>query len=200
MTRTGGVALVVLVLSGCASGPPTTREKSTVAGAALGAGTGALIGAAAGGKAGTGALLGAGIGALSGVLLGDQLQKLERERGATVSTASQTGREAQASPAVASSSKPSGDPTQGEFANATPWIVRVYVNADPANVEATVPIELRPNETAPSNLDIGTYRIIARAHVNTQFGERLVGRFDRTIQIDPRRPGWFLKFHEGDFR
>jgi len=194
-----GAVLAGLLFSGCASGPPTTAEKSTVGGAALGAGAGALIGAISGGKAGTGALIGAGIGALSGVLLGERLQQMERERGATAARAPQTAGEAQPT-ATPAASPPSGDPTKGELINATRWIVRVYLNADPANVEATTPIELKPNGRAPWNLDIGAYRIIARAYANTQFGERLVGRFDRTIQIDPRRPGWFLKFYENDFQ
>ncbi|MFQ5829819.1 MAG: YMGG-like glycine zipper-containing protein [Candidatus Methylomirabilia bacterium] len=191
--------VAVLVLAGCASGPMTTREKATVGGAALGAGTGALIGAAAGGKPGTGALIGAGIGALSGVLLGDQLQKVERERGAAAPLPPTVVTESQA-PSTVVASKPSGDPTKGELINGTSWSVRVYVNADPNNLGATTPVVLGPNQTAPWNLDIGTYRIIARAYASTQYGERLVGRFDRTIQIDPRRPGWFLKFHDSDFR
>ena len=63
---------------GCAGGPLTTREKSTLGGAALGAGTGALIGEVSGGKPGTGAAIGAGVGALGGALVGDQIQGSER--------------------------------------------------------------------------------------------------------------------------
>lgn len=191
------VIILVVIFGGCASGAPTTREKTTVAGAALGAGTGALIGAAAGGNAGTGALIGAGLGVLSGALLGDQLQKLEGERGpAAPRPAGAEG----AAPSTAVASRPAGDPTKGEFINATQWVVRVYVNPDPNNLEATTPIVLSPNATVPFNLDLGTYRIVAGAHVKTQFGERSVGRFDRTVQIDPRRTGWFIKFQESDFR
>lgn len=198
MKRACAAVVVVGILSGCASGPATTREKSTLTGAAIGAGTGALIGGASGGKAGTGALIGAGIGALSGALLGDQLQKVEREQGAAATPASRTSEGP--GPTAEVASRPSGDPTKGEFINATSWIVRVYVNPDPNNVEATAPIMLPPNGKAPHNLDVGTYRIMARASVSTQFGERPLGRFDRTIQIDARRPGWFLKFQESDFR
>lgn len=199
MKGVGCAVVMALVLAGCASGPATTREGATVGGAAIGAGTGALIGAASGGHAGTGALIGAGIGALSGALLGDQIQKVEQERVAAPPPPSQTVGGTQPPPTVVAS-KPSGDPTKGEFVNATSWIVRVYVNPDPSNVEATAPIVVNPNQSVPQSLDIGTYRVIARAYANTQFGERLVGRFDKTIQVDPRRPGWFLKFQENDFR
>ncbi|MFQ5899172.1 MAG: glycine zipper domain-containing protein [Candidatus Methylomirabilia bacterium] len=204
-----GVVTLVLALSGCASGPLTTRERTTLGGAALGAGTGALIGAASGGKAGIGALIGGGIGALSGALLGDQLQKVERERGVAAYPPRPAVGQAHAStragglpqtPRQGVASRSSGDPTRGEFINGTPWIVRVYVDPNPNNVEATTPVVLAPNQVVPWNLDIGTHRTIARAYVNTQFGERLVGRFDRTIQIESRRPGWFLKLEASSFR
>lgn len=197
--------ILVLTLTGCASGPLTTRERSTLGGTAIGAGTGALIGAASGGNAGTGALIGGAIGALSGALLGDQLQRVERERVATAHQPPQAPPPPPAgglapAPSHAVASQVAGDPTQGEFANGTPWIIHIYINADLNNVEVTTPIVLRPNQVLPGNLDIGTHRIIARAYVNTQFAKRLVGRFDRTIQIDPRRPGWLLNFHTSNFR
>ncbi|MFQ5898539.1 MAG: glycine zipper domain-containing protein [Candidatus Methylomirabilia bacterium] len=200
-----GAVILVFALSGCASGPGTTREKTTLGGAAIGAGTGALIGAASGGKAGVGALIGGGIGALSGALLGDQLQKVERERGAPAYPPPPPPAAPQAvgpppPPPQVVASRPAGDPTKGEFINGTPWVVRVYINADPNNVGATTPVVLPPNQVVPWGLDIGTHRIIARAYVETQYGERVVGRFDRTIQIDPRRPGWLLKLQDSDFR
>lgn len=198
MKRLLAALVVVPVLGGCASGAPTTREKVTLGGAAVGAGTGALIGAAAGGKAGTGALIGGALGAVSGALLGDQLQKLEREKGAATPARAEAAGQP---PAPAVASRPAGDPTRGELTNGTPWVVRVWIDpADPHRVEDTAPIVLQPNAAVPYDLDVGTHRVVARALVNTQFGERLVGRFDRTIQIDPRRPGWFLKFQESDFR
>lgn len=196
MKRLLAAMLISIGLAGCASGGPTTREKATLGGAAVGAGTGAIVGAAAGGKPGTGALIGGALGAVTGALLGDQLQKLEREKGA--GARAEAGAPASA-PVVAS--RPAGDPTKGELTNATPWVVRVWIDpADPNQVEESSAILLQPNAAVPYDLDVGTHRVIARALVNTQFGERLVGRFDRTIQIDPRRPGWFLKFQETDFR
>lgn len=86
------------------------------------------------------------------------------------------------------------------FVNATGWTVRVYINPDPNNVEATTPVVIPPNQVVPSNLDIGSHRIIARAYVNTQFGERLVGKFTKEIEIFEHRPGWFLKVQDDDFR
>ncbi|MEE8224818.1 MAG: hypothetical protein V3R42_03775, partial [candidate division NC10 bacterium] len=59
---------------------------------------------------------------------------------------------------------------------------------------------LGPNEAQPANLDIGQHRIVARAYVDTQFGQRLVGRYDKTVTVDPRSSGWSLRFGEGDFR
>jgi hypothetical protein len=42
--------------------------------------------------------------------------------------------------------------------------------------------------------------VVAKALVDTQFGTRTVGRYDRTIQVDPRGSGWTLRFTEADFR
>ncbi|MCH7646272.1 MAG: hypothetical protein IH788_03645 [Nitrospinae bacterium] len=63
----------LLLATGCAGREFTTTEKTTLGGAALGAGAGALIGSASG-HAGTGALIGTGIGALSGALLGQAIE------------------------------------------------------------------------------------------------------------------------------
>lgn len=59
---------------------------------------------------------------------------------------------------------------------------------------------LVPDGRAPFDLDVGEHRIVVRAHVDSQFCERLVGRYDRTVRIDPRRASWFLEFREADFR
>jgi hypothetical protein len=63
-----GTMLVVA----CAGGPLTTREKGTLGGAALGAGTGAIIGGATG-SPGTGALIGGALGGLGGAAVGGEL-------------------------------------------------------------------------------------------------------------------------------
>ena len=86
------------------------------------------------------------------------------------------------------------------FVNSTRWTVRVYINPDAKNVKATTPVVLLSNQVVPSYLDVGNHRIIARAYVNTQFGERLVGELTEEIEIFEDRPGWFLKFQDYDFR
>lgn len=72
------LALVALplLLSACAGQPLSTREKGTLAGGVLGAGSGAIIGAAVG-HPGAGAAIGGGIGAVGGALIGNQLQNNE---------------------------------------------------------------------------------------------------------------------------
>jgi len=65
--------LVAAVLSGCAGGELTTREKGAGIGALGGAAAGGLIGAATG-HAGAGAAIGGVLGLGAGALIGDQLQ------------------------------------------------------------------------------------------------------------------------------
>jgi uncharacterized protein YcfJ len=76
---TGIVGLTALTIASCAGGGLTTREKTTLGGAALGAGAGALIGEAAGGKPGKGALIGGAIGGLGGALTGSATQSRDQE-------------------------------------------------------------------------------------------------------------------------
>ncbi len=67
----------VIFVTACAGGPLTTREKGTLGGAALGAGTGAIIGGAAG-SPGKGALIGGALGGLGGAAVGGELQSQEQ--------------------------------------------------------------------------------------------------------------------------
>lgn len=62
-----------LLLTGCAGGPLSTREKGAGIGALGGAAAGGLIGAAVG-HPGAGAAIGGGLGLGAGALVGDQLQ------------------------------------------------------------------------------------------------------------------------------
>lgn len=48
-------------------------------------------------------------------------------------------------------------------------------------------------------LDIGKHRIVAQAFVDTQSGGRLVGTFDQILAVDPRAPGWTIRFFEANF-
>ena len=62
-----------LVLTGCAGGPLSTREKGAGIGALGGAAAGGIVGAAVG-RPGTGAAIGGALGLGAGALVGDQLQ------------------------------------------------------------------------------------------------------------------------------
>jgi Glycine zipper len=195
--RAAGAVVLAVVVGGCASGP---RATGTMIGTATGSAAGALVGArVGGGHSGTGALVGAGLGALLGMLVGDQLQRREQETppAAPASPPAPTGSNP---PGAAKPDATPGDPSKGQFSNATTWLVRIYIDPDPDDVEKTRPIQVLPTEKVPWDLDVGQYRIIARAYASTQYGERLVGRYDRTVQIDVRRAGWLLEFGEEDFR
>jgi Glycine zipper len=73
-------AAMVLVgafaLAGCSGQPLSTREKGTLGGGVLGAGTGAIIGAAVGAP-GAGAAIGGALGAGTGYVVGNALQNQE---------------------------------------------------------------------------------------------------------------------------
>jgi outer membrane lipoprotein SlyB len=73
--QTTGVSFLAgaLLLTGCAGGPLSTREKGAGIGALGGAAAGGLIGAAVG-HPGAGAAIGGGLGLGAGALVGDQLQ------------------------------------------------------------------------------------------------------------------------------
>jgi phage tail tape-measure protein len=70
------VALTATLLTGCAAGGLTTREKGAGIGALGGAATGAIIGSAVR-HPGAGAAIGAAIGLGAGALVGDQLEARE---------------------------------------------------------------------------------------------------------------------------
>ncbi|MBW8056910.1 MAG: glycine zipper domain-containing protein [candidate division NC10 bacterium] len=191
MRTIGGLTAALLLVTACAGGPATTREKGALTGAVIGAGTGAIIGSQTG-NAGAGAAIGGAIGGVTGAILGGAVQERERQPGATTYPQQQGG--------ISVPGQYTGDPTRGELANATRWRVAVYVDADPGQGNSNPSLWLGPNEAQPANLDIGQHRIVARAYVDTQFGQRLVGRYDKTVTVDPRSSGWSLRFGEGDFR
>ena len=71
------IALVgALALAGCSGQPLSTREKGTIGGGVIGAGTGAIIGAAVGAP-GAGAAIGGALGAGTGYVVGNALQNQE---------------------------------------------------------------------------------------------------------------------------
>jgi len=65
-----------LMLTGCAGGPLSTREKGAGIGALGGAAAGGIVGAAVG-HPGAGAAIGGALGLGAGALVGDQLQGQE---------------------------------------------------------------------------------------------------------------------------
>ena len=73
----GAMALMgALLIAGCSGAPLSTREKGTLGGGVLGAGTGAIIGAAVGAP-GAGAAIGGALGAGTGYVIGNALQNQE---------------------------------------------------------------------------------------------------------------------------
>ena len=70
------LAIALLFVSACSGEPLSTREKGTLGGGAIGAGTGAIIGAAVGAP-GAGAAIGGAIGAGTGFVVGNALQNTE---------------------------------------------------------------------------------------------------------------------------
>lgn len=64
---------IMLATVGCTAQPLTAREKGTLGGGVLGAGTGAIIGAAVGHPA-AGAAIGGGLGALGGLAVGNAME------------------------------------------------------------------------------------------------------------------------------
>lgn len=105
------------------------------------------------------------------------------------------------SPTSASTPAPAGDPTKGQFINATSWALHVWVDQEPVNGTPAAAVTLKPGETVSWTLGQGHHRIVAHAHPAGQAAGTVVARFDRTVALDPKRPdGWFLRFREADFR
>ncbi|HYL58314.1 MAG TPA: glycine zipper domain-containing protein [Candidatus Acidoferrales bacterium] len=83
---------VVMTLTGCSGTPLSTREKGTLAGGAIGAGTGAIVGSAVGAP-GAGAAIGGALGAGTGLLVGNELQNQEVRNSQTQAQVSAQQRE-----------------------------------------------------------------------------------------------------------
>jgi len=73
------LGLSAMIVTGCAGGSLTTREKGAGIGAVGGAAAGGLIGSAFG-RPGMGAAIGAGTGLAGGALIGDYMQGQEQEQ------------------------------------------------------------------------------------------------------------------------
>ena len=197
----------VLLLSACANRPLTPQEEGALTGAALGAIAGSMIGSATGGSSVTGAAAGMGLGALTGAMVGGAIENRRAERDNSPSSTAPTPTPptapetpAQSTAGISNPNAPIIDPTVGKFVNSTRWRLEVFLDADPQDLEREPGIVLGPQQSQPQDLDFGPHRVIAHAYVETQFGTRMVGQYDRTIQVDPRGSGWTLHFTEGDFR
>ena len=86
------LSAAILAFGACSGEPLSTREKGTLAGGALGAGTGAIIGSAVGAP-GAGAAIGGERGAGTGLVVGNELQNQEIRQSQTQSQASMQERE-----------------------------------------------------------------------------------------------------------
>jgi hypothetical protein len=182
--------LLAIVVSGCAGGPLTPREKGTLAGAAIGAGAGAAVGSALGNPK-LGAVIGGVAGAVAGAAVGDHVQ------GQTPAPAPPVPSPPPLSPLTPSAE--AGDPTAGAFVNLTPWTV--HLNVAPASVpDQPTGFAVGPHGRIAHALDVGTYRVTARATTHTQFGPRHIGASDRTFTVDPQSMGWRVDFRPYDFK
>src|SRR5260370_25397228 len=92
LTKAAPVMAFVLILAGCSGQPLSTREKGTLAGGALGAGTGAIVGSAVG-SPGTGAAIGGALGAGTRLVVGNALQHQEVQQAHTGSQISNQPRQ-----------------------------------------------------------------------------------------------------------
>jgi thiol:disulfide interchange protein len=95
--KTGRLILLLalpLWLAACTGAPLSTREKGTLAGGALGAGTGAIIGSAVGAP-GAGAAIGGALGLGTGYVVGNALQNQETANNQNRSQLSSQQREIQ---------------------------------------------------------------------------------------------------------
>ena len=102
-------------------------------------------------------------------------------------------------PATPATTSPSGE---GKFINATPWALALWVDVDPLNTARTTPVVIEPGGTKSWTLERGSHRIVVQAReASASRDARVIGRYDRTIELDPQRPGgWYLRFRESDFR
>src|SRR6516164_1296536 len=83
LMATGLVCLLWLIgVAGCGGQPLSTREKSTLGGAGLGAATGAIIGAAVG-SPGAGAAIGGALSGVGGFAVGNAMQNNENQQAQT---------------------------------------------------------------------------------------------------------------------
>ncbi len=186
------LALMVLVIPLVVAGCATTYDSAVPAGTGIGAAGGALIGYGLTGS-GLGAAAGAGAGALAGALTGVAIDESRRTSAPPPPGTGYPPPTPQYQPYQPAPQAYAPDPTRGEFFNATAWRIEVHVD------DGYGPVYLKPRDSYPVSLDIGVHHITAKAFVDTQFGERLVGTCKRSVNIDPRGSGWSFRFDPSMF-
>ena len=185
-----------LFVAGC-----TSTQSGTGAGAGIGAVIGALAGQAIGRNT-TGTLIGAGAGALAGAMVGNTVGQAKEQEETDARLRRIESRQASARPQgspVTGTGRHQSDPTSGQLTNATSWVIQVFIDREPSSASAPT-VTMNPGETRPLNLDIGQHRVVATALVQTQFGQRKVGRYDQIINVDPRQNGFQVQFTTRSFQ
>jgi hypothetical protein len=212
MKRIALLLAAVLVLPACAE--MSGAQKGALVGAGTGAAAGAIIGSQVkgnrSGHAGTGAIVGALGGAAAGALVGDAMEEKKpapTQQSSQLQPVPPPGQPGAVPPppppSQASVTVPgqyAADPTRGQFVNAIPYQLKVYVDVDPVRESSAPYLTMNPNDVLPANLDVGQHRIVAIATRDTQMGPRPVGRYDQQLRVDVRGSGWQLRFTDGGFR
>ena len=70
---------------------------------------------------------------------------------------------------------------------------------EPGDCQTVGVKELTGDDALRVNPVAGSHRRVTVATRDTRFGQRTVGRLDRTINLDVRGFGWEMRFNEGDF-
>jgi outer membrane lipoprotein SlyB len=92
IAKLGMILIATLFVAACAGRPLSTREKGTLFGGVMGAGSGAIIGSAVGAP-GAGAAIGGALGAGTGYVVGNAMQNNEIAIRHTQSQVSSQGRQ-----------------------------------------------------------------------------------------------------------
>ncbi len=90
--------------------------------------------------------------------------------------------------------------TPGVLVNTTRWPVTVYLDTDPSSPGVFPLLTLGPGEGRQLALIAGQHRIVAQPVAAAAGAAPPAGRYDRTIQIEPRDRSFRLQLTEGEFQ
>jgi hypothetical protein len=90
--------------------------------------------------------------------------------------------------------------TPGVLVNTTRWPVNVYLDTDPSSPGVFPLLTLRPGESRQLALVGGQHRIVAQPVAEAGGAALPAGRYDRTIQIEPRDRSFRLQLSAGEFK